>query len=125
MYGWLRFVYSKGLEVVILMLIFIDDDDDEDEDDGEDSDSCSIIWIINLVLKKKIFKYFIVRLYWSIDDILYGYEFLVVMCLKLMLFNLLLLMLFLYNLILLFLFDWFCLCYIFNVWYILWMDVVS
>lgn len=49
MYGWLRFVYSKGLEVEILMLIFIDDDDDdEDEDDDEDSDSCSIIWIINL-----------------------------------------------------------------------------
>lgn len=46
MYGWLRFVYSKGLEVVILMLIFIDDDD---EDDDEDSDSCSVIWIINLV----------------------------------------------------------------------------
>lgn len=42
-----------------MTLIATDDDDDdeneddEDEDDGEDSDSCSIIWIINPVLKKK------------------------------------------------------------------------
>lgn len=74
MYGWLRFVYSKGLEEVILMLIFIDDDDDENEDDedevdGEDSNSCSIIWIINLVFKKK----FLSILLWDYIEVLMIY----------------------------------------------------
>lgn len=75
MYGWLRFVYSKGLEEVILMLIFIDDDDDdededdEDEDGGEDSDSCSIIWIINLVFKKN----FLSILLWDYIEVLMIY----------------------------------------------------
>lgn len=67
MYGWLRFVYSKGLEEVILMLIFIVDDDDDD--DGEDSDSCSIIWIINLVLKKN----FLSILLWDYIEVLMIY----------------------------------------------------